>query len=236
MFLPSRVSWPAWVGASRTHRLAVYAGMALFWVLLMGAALVQPGYDSARDSISSLASHGAALPWIGMLALVLAAFGILGAGLLLRRISDPAALTLGLAGLALLVVAVTRITCPMGAAECAMSDATPDMTSRWHWLGSALYEMAILAATACASLCLWRAGRRTFATWLLIGIAASLLLFAGLPIEFGLRQRANMLVHTALIAGLISASLRHSPLHRGRVVSPGRTGIVSGPVARHHAG
>jgi hypothetical protein len=162
--------------------------------------------------VSSLAAHGASHAWLGFSAIGLGGVGVIGLSLHTRRLSEPAALTLGLAGVALLIVAVTRINCPVGAAHCAMSDATPTLTSIWHKLSTALYEFFFMAAMACVSMCSWRAGMRTHAALMIIGIVASILLFAVLPIDFGLRQRANLLVHTLLIAGLLVAA---SPALRG---------------------
>lgn len=222
MSFPLVLTRPSIRAEYRSPRLAILAGIALFWMLLGAAGLVQPNYDAARDSVSSLAAHGASHAWLGFSAIAVGGLGLIGLSLLTRRISEPAALTLGLAGVALLIVAVTRINCPVGAAHCAMSDATPALTGLWHKLSTALYEFFFMAAMACVAMCCWRARVRTHAALMILGIVASILLFAVLPIEFGLRQRANLLVHTLLIAGLLVAAL--PALHGDATSAPRQSG------------
>jgi len=187
-------------------------GLAAFWALLRVAVLQQPGYELSRDTISSLASQGAVNAWIGVLAFATGGLGTIGLSFLLRRISQPAGLALGLAGVALLIVGVTRINCLDGAAGCLMRDATDAWTGRIHLAGTVLYEVAFLGSVASAALCIWRAGSRAAPLLAMLGLLSSILFFAVLPVEIGLGQRAWLLVHTVLIAGLLFAPRGDEPV------------------------
>jgi hypothetical protein len=98
------------------------ASVVAFWVLTVIAASRQPGYDPTRDYVSSLAATGAQQPWLGIAAIVLLGCSYLAAGhVLLWHLS--AALAAGLvaaAGLVTLLVAIARIDCPGGSANCGL--------------------------------------------------------------------------------------------------------------------
>lgn len=170
------------------------------WVLFRLASMDQPGYEPMRDTISSLASHGAIHAWIGALGMASAGLATILGSLPLRRISQPAALALGVAGVALFAVTFTRIACPNGAAGCAMGTDTDAATAAAHLAGIALFEVGLVTAIASAALCLWRAKVRWPAVVALIGIILSIAFFALVPVEVGMRQRAWLLVNTVLIA------------------------------------
>lgn len=176
---------------------AIVATLILFRL----AARQQPGYDPLHDTLSSLASEGAAWPGIAVVAMASAGLGTILASFPLRRVSQPAALALGVGGVSLFLVAFTRIACPHGAAGCAMGPETAYATATAHTTGLILFEIALTGAVASTGLCLWRAGARMLAVVAFLGIALSIAFFAVVPIDVGARQRVWLLVNTMLIAG-----------------------------------
>lgn len=187
------------VSLSQVTIVIVVAGLLMFRI----ATRLQPGYDPAQDSLSSLASNGAAGPWIGMLAIATSGLVALIAMISLRRLTPPGALALGVAGVALFLVAGTRIDCPGGAAGCLMGPTTSYLTATSHTMGLILFEVMFIGAIASAAICLWRGGWRRMAMVAIIGIILSLFFFAVAPTGIGLRQRAWLLVNTVLMAGCV---------------------------------
>lgn len=178
----------------------VLATLAVTWGLVFVAAAQQAGYDHLRDSISALASRNAQLPWIGALAIAAGGIANIAASFMLRRVSQPAALALGLAGIALVVVALAPIRCDGGAAGCEMYPGGRDWISKTHLVGVGFYEFASVTAAVSAALALLRQGARPVAAVGLVGAVLSLLLFTAAPVELGLMQRAWLLVHSGLLA------------------------------------
>ncbi len=187
--------------SSRRFSLIV-ASLAVTWGFVLLAAAQQPGYDHLRDSISSLAARGAHLPWIGAMAIAAGGSATVAASLVLRRVSQPAALALGVAGVALLVVALAPIGCPDGAAGCQMYPGGRDWIGKIHLAGVGFYEVGSVTAAASAALALLRSGARRAALAGMLGAGVSLLLFAAAPMDLGLMQRAWLLVHSLLLAGV----------------------------------
>lgn len=186
----------------RSSRRFVLIVGSLFvtWGLVLLAASQQPGYDHVRDSISALASRSANLPWIGAMAIAAGSIATLAASFVLRRVSQPAALSLALAGVALLVVALTPIRCEGGPAGCEMYPGGSNWISKTHLAAVGFYEFASVTAAMSTALALLRAGGRRTAAVCVVGALLSLLLFVAAPIELGLMQRAWLLLHSALLA------------------------------------
>ena len=178
----------------------IVGSLVVTWGLVLLAASQQPGYDHLRDSISALASRTAHLPWIGALAIAAGGIATLTASFVLRRVSQPAALSLALAGVALLVVAVTPIRCVGGPAGCEMYPGGSNWISTTHLAAVGFYEFASVAAAMSAALPLLRSGARRAAMVCVMGALLSLLLFSAAPIELGLMQRAWLLLHSVLLA------------------------------------
>ncbi len=139
---------------------AVVLVLLAFWVLLTIAAMEQPGYDVARDSISSLASRGAHDAWIGIVALSVAGVGTIAMGTWLGRLSPPGGLTLGLAGVALLILVVAPLSCVEGAAACSTQSEPRVWSAMWHLVAVNLYEIMFVAAISVAAVQLLHRGAR----------------------------------------------------------------------------
>jgi hypothetical protein len=198
------------------------------WVFMRLAAIQQPGYDSLRDTISSLASEGATLAWLGMLTISVAGAATILASIPLRRVSQPAALALGVAGMALFVVAFTRIACPEGAAGCEMRTTTAHMTAEAHIIALVVFEIALTGAVASTALCLWRAGARTAAVIGIVAIVLSIGFFAVVPLDVGTRQRLWLLVNSVLIGVAHVVRLPTDPAVRRSTVAPRLNASESG--------
>jgi len=171
------------------------------WVLFGIARMEQPGYEPMRDTLSSLASHGASFAWIGMAGISMAGIATVIASFPLRRLSQPAALAMGVAGFALLVVAFTRIACPDGAAGCSMGAATDPTTSTAHLAAIMVFEVTFVSAIGSAAICLWRSGARLASVGAIVGMVLSILFVALAPMEIGMKQRLWLLVNSLLLVG-----------------------------------
>lgn len=189
--------------ATQTLSLIGCAAIVAVWVLFRMAAIEQPGYEPMRDTISSLASEGASHAWIGMLGIATAGGATVIASFPLRRISQPAALAMGVAGFALVLVALTRIACPDGAASCSMGPATDYSTATAHTIGQIVFEVLFVGAIGSAAICLWRAGARVTSTAAVVGMVLSILLFTVFPIEIGMQQRLWLFVNSILMVGCL---------------------------------
>jgi hypothetical protein len=177
------------------------AAIVATWVVLGIARTAQPGYVAMRDTISSLASHGASFPWIGMAGIAIAGIATVMASFPLRRLSQPAALAMGVAGFALLVVAFTRIACPDGAAGCSMGGATDPATSTAHLAAIMVFEVTFVTAIGSAAICLWRSGARIASLGAIVGMVLSIVFVALAPMEVGMKQRLWLLVNSLLLVG-----------------------------------
>lgn len=196
------------------HRFSAAIGIPAYWVdapignwvVLRIAALDHPGYDLSRDTISSLAADGANDAWIGIAALGLAGIGMMLVSRMVARLTPPGALSLVAAGIALLVVAGSRITCPDGAAGCEMVDATSPFIAQVHFTATVLYQVTFLVATACVAVAHWRRGARAWPIITLLGMLLCVGLFAATPLGLGVGQRMWMLSQSALLAGPLVAA------------------------------
>ena len=79
------------VGRRRLAAVLVLGGLATFWVAILVAAHVNPGYAHRRDYVSTLAARGAEHGWLGVAAVAAAGGAIALAGLLVQPLSRPAA-------------------------------------------------------------------------------------------------------------------------------------------------
>jgi hypothetical protein len=190
-------------------------GLGLVWGLSFAAGVPQPGYEWTRDSLSALAAIGAESAWIGMLAIGLAGAATIAASLILRRISPPGALTLVVAGGALIVIAGAQIQCHGGAAGCHMVPELGKWKGQVHLAAVGLYELCFVAAIGSAAISLWRAGLHGEALIGLVGMLASLVLFAhpsalgfSDPDALGLYQRMWLASHSLMIVGLHVCEMR----------------------------
>lgn len=213
---------------SSPRTVLIVGSLAATWGLVFLAASQQPGYNHLRDGISALASRSAHLPWIGAMAIALGGVATLAASFVLRRISQPAALSLALAGVALLAVAGTPISCIGGPAGCEMYPGGSNWISKAHLAAVGFYEFASVSAAMSTALALLRGGARRVAGVCAAGALVSLLLFSAAPIELGLMQRAWLLVHSLLLAGVPYLALP-APGGRGRDFVPGTHSMRARP-------
>jgi len=148
------------------ERVSVLAtlGVLLFWAGVFGAGAWVDGYSAWQDYISSLASRGSPVAPIGVGAPLASAVAHLATG---RAVSGAwharwLAALVAAAGLAGVVVALFRISCPRGPAGCGTTDAVAgDWVDRVHGMGVGGYELFTLAAM----LALAVGGFRRSAAW-----------------------------------------------------------------------
>lgn len=196
--------------------MLVLGGLAAFWVWMLAAAAVNPGYSHTRDYVSTLASNGAEHGWLGVLAIATAAGAMLLAGLLVRRLSRAAGTAIALAGAGFLVVAFTRLECSNGAAGCGLGGrfAISGATEVIHWTATTVSTVLLITGIALAGAALLRA-RHTLAGLASLAAAA---MTAGAFLAIGGQspggvQRLGILVATGWLAAVAVATLagRESP-------------------------
>lgn len=185
----------------------VLVGLATFWTALFVAANVNPGYSERRDYISSLAAHGAAHAWLGMLAI--AALGAAGVGiaLLVRPLTRWGAAAFLVAGLAYVVAGIVRINCPDGAARCGLGgrfDVHGGQTIT-HWTAAVIANVLVLVGLVLVGERLARRGRRVAAgaTFVAAGVTLVALVATGGQTP-GEVQRAWILVMTAWLVAAVT--------------------------------
>ena len=156
---------------ARTSLLAT-AGIALFWAGVFTAGALVDGYSAQRDYISSLASRGSPVAALGVAALTAsAAAHLITAWLVLRSgRSRVLATAIGLSGLATLVVAAFRSSCPSGPAGCGIDvPGGSDTIEAIHGAGVGIYELFTLVAMLVIAVDALRR-RRRWPRWL--GVAS----------------------------------------------------------------
>ncbi|MEO8082859.1 MAG: DUF998 domain-containing protein [Ardenticatenales bacterium] len=199
----------------RVPAFAAPLGVALFWIgVLVGGALA-PGYSARSDYISSLASRGSAVAPIGMAAIAAMAFAhLFGAADAWRAWRHRAvAAALALAGVSQLVIAASRIRCPLGAAGCRF-EAQPvaqDAFDALHHDAVLAYELFLLMAMLVLFVGAWRAA--PWPRWLGIvslplGIASAYLLYRTGAVDNGLWQRSWALVSSAWLLLVVWSAWR----------------------------
>jgi hypothetical protein len=201
------------VGVANRRRVAatlVLVCVGAFWGWMLVAAAVNPDYSHGRDYVSTLAARGATHGWLGVLAIAAAACAMFPAAMLVRPLSRVAALAIGIAGGAFLVVAFTRLECANGAARCGLGGrfAISGATEVTHWTATTIGTVLLIGAIALTGLALLRA-RRTAA-----GIAslAAAGLTTGAFLAMGGRspgdvQRLGIAIATGWLAAVAVATL-----------------------------
>ncbi len=130
-------------------RWVAVLGVLLFWSGVFGAGALADGYSARDDYISSLAGRGS--PWapivIGaLLASAVAHLATAGAALSAWSARFTAAFIFA-AGVATMVVALFRASCPGGPAGCGVTDTVAsDWVDLVHGLSVGVYELFTLAA------------------------------------------------------------------------------------------
>ncbi len=194
-------------------RWLVPVAVAGFWVLVIVAGLVNPGYVVTRDYISALASRGADQAWLGVAALVLLPLAHGGLALLLARRGRRAqvvAAGLVVCMLAGLVVSSMRISCPGGAARCSVAGQvrTTDWIDAVHGKAVATYGVVMVFVLAAAAVSLWTVDRPLAITSAVLApVSMALLLATAGGDRPGGPQRLWLLVNTGW---LVAAALREA--------------------------
>jgi hypothetical protein len=191
----------------RPAAVLVLAGLAIFWVALLVAGSLSPGYSHRRDYISSLAGRGVEHAWVGIVAIVAIALTGVGTALLVRPVSRAGALAFLGAGAGYIVVAFARIDCGNGAAACGLGGRfdVQGATQVTHWTAAVLATVLILAGLTLVGARLLRMHRRFAAT--LTFLAAAVTLFALVATggqSPGTVQRLWVLVMTCWCIGSIA--------------------------------
>jgi hypothetical protein len=203
---------PRRVPGTLAAALLVLAGLALFWGALVVAAAANPAYSHRRDYVSTLAAHGAERGWLGVVAIAAAGAAMLPAALLARRLSRVAGLAIGLAGVGFLVVSVTRLDCPNGAAGCGLGGRfeISGSTEISHWTAATVSTVLVIAGIALTGVALLRA-RHTIAG--LVSLAAAAVTTGAFLATGGQtpgeEQRVGIAVATGWLAALAFAALAH---------------------------
>lgn len=200
----------------RVAAVLVLAGLAVFWVGVLVVAAENPGYRHGRDYVSTLASHGAAYGWLGVLAIASAAVAMFPAALLVGRLSRPAAYAIALAGAGFLVVAFTRLECSRGPAGCGLGGrfAVSGGTEVTHWAATTVSSVLLIVGILLTGVALLRTGRTVAGASSLVAAAviAGAFLVMGGDSPGGV-QRLGIVVATGWLAGVALAALvgRESP-------------------------
>jgi hypothetical protein len=187
-------------------RRLVPVAVAGFWLLVLLAGWVNPGYRLTRDYISALASRGADQAWIGVTALVVLPLAHLAAAYVIRPRARWAAGGLALSVVAGLLVAADRISCPGGAAGCSTvpRPRTTDWMDAVHGRSVAAYGGIMVLVLVLAALELWQQpGFRRFAvvSAVLAPVSGALLIAAAGGGHPGGPQRLWLLVNTGWLVG-----------------------------------
>lgn len=133
----------------RVAAVATAALVALFWLGVVSAGAAVEGYSARSDFISSLASRGSPVAWLGVGALLASAGAHVAASMSVFsgwRARGVAWLLLG-AGTAVVVIAAFPQSCPQGPAGCGRSYNPPtDWIGVVHVAGVVGYELFAVAA------------------------------------------------------------------------------------------
>jgi len=186
------------------------AGVVCFWVAIVVAAALEPGYEQRRDYVSTLAAHGAAHAGLAIFGIVAVAAAMVLTALLVRQVSRTAALAIALAGVGFVVVAFTRLECANGAAACGLGGRFEISGSAeiGHWTATTVSTVLVIAGIALTGLALIRKGRRgaggvTLAA-ALVTAGAFLATGGDMP---GIRERFGIAVATGWLAAVALVTL-----------------------------
>jgi len=192
---------------------AVLVGVACFWIAILVAAALEPGYTHRRDYVSTLAAHGAGHAGLAMFAIVAAGAAMLFASLLLRPVSRAAGVAVALAGVGFVIAAFTRLDCPNGAAACGLGGRfeVSGSTEIGHWTTTTVSTALLIAGIVLTGVALLRRGRTAagLATLAAAAVTAGALLATGGESP-GVSQRVGIVVATAWIAAVALASIARS--------------------------
>jgi hypothetical protein len=185
-------------------RRAAVGGVLLFWLAVLTAGALAPGYSIRDDYVSSLAGRGSAVAVLGIAALAVLGLAHL-AGARAVRASLAVAVPLAVAGVAGLAVAAFRTGCPGGAAGCGFgtNDAPADLADVVHVGAVVAYEVALVAAMAAV---VAARGRPAWfrALTAVAAVASVVLLLQVGGVANGLWQRAWLLVTTGWLVALVA--------------------------------
>ena len=190
--------------------------LAVFWCLVLLAGAANPGYSQTRDYVSTLASRGAELGWLGVLAICAAALAILATAVLLRPLSRVAAVLTGIAGIGILVVAFTRLECPNGPAGCGLGGRfdVSGVREISHSAATTLSAVLLVAAMAWSGVELNRRGHtRAGIASLGSAVATAVAFLATGGSSPGWIERIGILVATSWMAGVAVVRLGARPGH-----------------------
>lgn len=187
------------------------AGVAGFWVALLVAAAAEPGYSHRRDYVSTLASRGAEQGALAVAGIVAVGAAMLGAAVLLWRLSRAAAVLVGLSGAGFAVAALTRLECARGAAGCGLGGRfeISGSTEIGHWTATTVSSVLLIAGMALVGVALIRRGQRAPGA---LSLAAAALTTTAFLVTGGdspgLPQRVGIVVATGWLAALAVLSVR----------------------------
>jgi hypothetical protein len=188
----------------------VLIGVACFWIAIIVVAALEPGYTHRRDYVSTLAARGAEHGDLAVFAIVAAGAAMLLASLLVQRVSRLAAIAVALAGVAFVVAAFTRLSCPNGAAGCGLGGRfeVSGSTEIGHWTATTVGSIALIAGMVLTGVTLLRASRTVpgVATLATAAVTAGAFLATGGD-NPGLTQRIGIVVGTGWLAAVAVATL-----------------------------
>jgi hypothetical membrane protein len=190
--------------------VSVLIGVACFWIAVLVAAALEPGYTNRRDYVSTLAARGAEHGDLGVFAIVAAGGAMLFASLLLRDVSRLAALAVALAGVGFVVAAFTRLECANGAAGCGLGGRfeISGSTEIGHWTATTVASILLIAGIALTGVVWIRRGRRLagLASLAAAGVTTAAFLLTGGD-NPGAIQRVGIVAGTGWLAALAIATL-----------------------------
>lgn len=201
----------------------VLAGVAIFWIAILVAAALEPGYAHRRDYVSTLAAQGAGHAGLASLGIMAAAVAIGAAALLVHPISRAAALVVVAAGAGFVVAAFTRLDCADGAAGCGLGGRFEVSGSNeiGHWTATTVSSILLMAGMALTGAALVRRRRRAagIASLAAAVVTAGAFLATGGDTP-GLTQRVGIAAATGWLVVLALGTLAPR-LGRSRRYSPG---------------
>jgi len=185
--------------------ITVLAGVAGFWVAILVAGALEPGYANRRDYVSTLAAHGAAHAGLAIVGIVAAAGAMVAASLLVRPLSRAAAGAIVVAGAGFVVVAFARLECANGAAGCGLGGRfeVSGSTEIGHWTATTVSSILLIVGIALTGVALVRRGRRAAGIASLAAAAAIAAAFLATGGDMpGQMQRVGIAVATGWLAAL----------------------------------
>jgi len=188
----------------------VLAGVAGFWVAILVAGALEPGYANRRDYVSTLAAHGAAHAGLAIVGIVAAAGAMVAASLLVRPLSRAAAGAIVVAGAGFVVVAFARLECANGAAGCGLGGRfeVSGSTEIGHWTATTVSSILLIVGIALTGVALVRRGRRAAGIASLAAAAAIAAAFLATGGDMpGQMQRVGIAVATGWLAALSFVTL-----------------------------